>query len=109
MKCVFCKIIKKEIPSEIIFEDKKAIVIKDINPKARIHYLIIPKKHIRSIRELKEREKSLISHLIFTAKKLAKKKKISGYKLVFNVGKKGGQVIGHLHLHFLSGKIKSLP
>lgn len=109
MKCVFCKIIKKEIPSEVIYEDKNLIVIKDIYPKADFHFLLIPKKHIRSIKEIKEKDKKLIFQLIYTAKKIAERKNFSGYKLVFNVGKKGGQMINHLHLHLLSGKIKSLP
>ncbi|KPJ56788.1 hypothetical protein AMJ49_03900 [Parcubacteria bacterium DG_74_2] len=103
MDCLFCKIINKEIPSDIIYEDEKVLAFKDINPKAVIHFLIIPKKHIESINHLEESEREIISNLIFTAKKIAKEKNIEGYKLVFNVGRKGGQIIDHIHLHFLAG------
>jgi len=105
--CIFCKIAKKEVPSKIVYEDKKVIVFKDINPKARVHFLIVPKQHIGSIKS-KGSEK-IVKDLIITAKKIAKTKKISGYKLVFNVGKEGGQLIDHLHLHFLAGKSIKLP
>ena len=105
--CIFCKIAKKEVPSKIVYEDKKVIVFKDINPKARVHFLIVPKQHIGSIKS-KGSEK-IVKDLIITAKKIAKTKKISGYKLVFNVGKEGGQLINHLHLHFLAGKSIKLP
>lgn len=105
--CIFCKIAKKEVPSKIVYENEKVIAFKDINPKARIHFLIVPKQHIDSIKS-KGSEK-IVKDLIVTAKKIAKTKKISGYKLVFNVGKKGGQLIDHLHLHFLAGKSIKLP
>ncbi|MGC9031510.1 MAG: HIT domain-containing protein [Minisyncoccia bacterium] len=107
MNCVFCKIINKKIPANIVYEDKKTIAIYDIKPKAEIHILIIPKKHIKSIITLKEKDKEIITNLIFTAKKIAKEKKLKGYKLIFNVEKKGGQIIPHLHLHLLGGKIEN--
>ncbi len=109
MDCIFCKIINKELPSDIVYEDDKVLVFKDINPKAPIHFLIVPKKHIESINHLQESDREIISNLIFTAKKLAKEKHIDGYKLVFNVGRKGGQMIDHIHLHFLAGKIAQIP
>jgi len=101
MNCLFCKIIKGEKEAELIKETEEILVIKDINPKASIHYLIIPKKHVESVKE-KEAE-SIASSLIKTAKEIAERKNIKGYKLVFNVGRKGGQMIDHLHLHFLAG------
>ncbi|MCK4781582.1 HIT domain-containing protein [Candidatus Parcubacteria bacterium] len=109
MDCLFCKIVNKEISSEIIYEDEEILVLKDTNPKAAIHFLIVPKKHIESINHLQESDREIISNLIFTAKKIAKEKSIEGYKLVFNVGRKGGQIIDHIHLHFLAGELAQTP
>ena len=109
MRCVFCKIIKKEISSEIIYKTKEAIVIKDINPKASLHLIILPKKHIPSISHLSSRDKNLVGTLFLIAKKTAESKRIKGYKLAINVGKEGGQFINHLHIHLLAGKIREMP
>ncbi|KKQ21697.1 histidine triad nucleotide-binding protein [Candidatus Wolfebacteria bacterium RIFCSPLOWO2_01_FULL_38_11] len=104
--CVFCKIINKEIPAEIIYEDNEMIAFKDINPSAPLHYLIVPKEHIQSIMSLENNHGEIISKIIFTAKKVAEKAGLKGYKLVFNVGREGGQIINHLHLHLLGGWTK---
>lgn len=101
--CLFCDIINKNLDSDIIFEDNDVIVISDIHPKAPMHKLIIPKKHIESVKEINEVEKDLLFKIIETAKNIAEKKQLKGYKLVFNVGKEGGQEIEHLHLHLLGG------
>ncbi len=106
--CIFCKIAKKEMPAEIILEKSNIIVIKDIEPKAPVHYLIIPKKHIATINDLKEEDKGLVGEMVYLAKKVAEEKGIKGYKLIFNVGKDGGQVINHIHLHFLAGKLPEI-
>jgi len=108
-KCIFCKIIKKEIPLDIVFESKDIIAFYDIHPKAKIHILILPKKHIVSVKHLKEKDKELIGKIILTAQKIARKKKLKGYKLIINVGSQGGQLIPHLHLHLLSGKLVGFP
>lgn len=109
--CLFCKIANKKIPAEIIYEDKNFISFKDINPKALIHFLIIPKKHIKSINHLKEEDKELIGEMFIVAKNISKENKIAekGYKLIINVGKGGGQIINHLHLHLLSGDSIKMP
>ncbi|OQY01539.1 MAG: histidine triad nucleotide-binding protein [Desulfobacteraceae bacterium 4572_130] len=101
--CLFCKIINKEIPSEFLYEDEFCVVFNDIKPHAPVHLLIVPKKHIRSINDLTDSDKDIISHLFMVAKKMAGEKGInqSGYKLLFNVEKGGGQVIFHLHLHLM--------
>ena len=100
--CIFCKIINKDIPAEIVFESDQVICFKDINPKAKVHLLVIPKKHIPTINDLANEDRGLISELIFTAKEIANKIGLSnGYKLVFNVGKGGGQEVFHIHLHIL--------
>jgi len=104
MNCIFCKIINKKQSADIVYKDKKFIAFKDINPSAPVHILLMPKKHIPSINHLKEKQKNLIGELILLAKKVAKKQKINkGYKLSFNVGKKGGQIVNHLHLHLMGG------
>jgi len=108
-ECLFCKIIKREIPSERVFENEKVLVIKDIHPKAEVHLLILPKKHIVSVNHLEEEDKELMGELILTAQEIAKEKKLTGYKLIINVGREGGQLIDHLHLHLLSGKKIELP
>lgn len=106
MVCIFCKIINKEISTEIIYENNEVVVFKDAHPSAPVHYLIVPKKHIQSIMRLKSNHREIISKLIFTAKKVAEDAGLKGYKLVFNVGREGGQVIDHLHLHLLGGWTK---
>ena len=105
--CIFCKIVKKEIPSEVVYEDEKVLAFRDIKPKAPTHFLIIPKKHIESV-ESSQAEK-VTPKLISAAKKIAGEEEIAGYRLVFNVGEEGGQVIRHLHLHLLAGKPIQLP
>jgi len=101
--CIFCKIAKKEIPAKVIFEDSTVMVFEDIRPSAPVHILVIPKEHIQSIAHLEGNHKGIISEMIFTAKKIALEKNLAGYKLVFNVGREGGQVVDHLHLHLLGG------
>ena len=103
MDCVFCKIINKEIPTNFIYEDELVLVFPDIKPSAPVHYLVVPKEHIQSIIYLQENHQEIISKLIFTAKNIAEKIGLKGYKLVFNVGREGGQIIDHLHLHLLGG------
>ena len=105
--CLFCKIAGKQTDTKILFENDILVVFRDINPHAPVHLLIVPKKHIRSINDLTEEDRSIVSELIMTAKEMAKKEGVdsSGYKLLFNVEKGGGQVIFHLHLHLL-GKFK---
>lgn len=104
-QCVFCKVINKELPSTIIYEDDKVIAFKDIYPKAPVHILIVPKKHILSADHIEETDKELIGELFIVAKKIAKSQGVSetGYRLVFNVGRDAGQTVDHLHLHLLGG------
>lgn len=104
MDCIFCKIVNKEIPSEIVSEDENFFVFKDIAPKAPIHLLIIPKSHVDSVNALEDRE--IVAGLILKAKEVAKKIGVSenGYRLIFNVGEDAGMEVNHLHLHLLAGK-----
>ncbi len=103
--CIFCKIVNREIPTEFLYEDDNLVVFRDINPHAPVHILIVPKKHIRSINDLAENDREIISHMIMVGKDIAQKESVnlSGYKLLFNVERGGGQVIFHLHLHLIGG------
>ena len=105
-QCIFCKIINKEAPADIVYEDNSVIVFKDINPSAPIHLLIVPKKHIISIDHLEEQDRELVGYMFLIAKKIAEEQDISktGYRLIINVGKGSGQIIDHLHLHLLGGR-----
>ncbi len=103
--CLFCKIVNREIPSDFLYEDEDFVVFKDINPAAPVHLLLVPKKHIRSINDLQKDEETIVSGLFMIAKDMAKEQGVnaSGYKLLFNVEKGGGQEIFHLHLHLIGG------
>lgn len=104
--CIFCKILSKEIPSQIVFEDEEIFAFKDINPVAPVHILVIPKEHIKSVNELEEKHESLIGKIFLLIKKLASEYEVaqSGYRVVTNVGSDGGQEVGHLHFHLIGGK-----
>ena len=106
MECTFCKIANKEIPSEIISEDKNLVVFKDINPKAPIHLLIIPKNHVGPVSSLNSSDEEIAGQLILKAKEIAETIGVSesGYRLIFNIGRDAGMAVDHLHLHFLAGK-----
>jgi len=102
MDCLFCKIARKETPSDIVFEDENFVAFHDIQPKASLHLLIVPKKHIHSIEHVQEEDKELMGALILAAQKVARQHELKGYKLHFNVGREGGQVVDHIHLHLLA-------
>lgn len=103
---IFCKIINKEIPAEIIMEEEDWLAIKDIHPQALVHVLIIPKKHIESMAEVTEAEAEPVGKLFVAANKVAKKLGLerNGFRLIINQGEHGGQLVPHLHLHLLGGK-----
>lgn len=110
-KCLFCRIIGKEISSEIIWEDEEAIAIRDIQPQAPVHILLIPKRHIPGITQLSEEDKSLIGHIHLVATKIAKEQSVSqcGFRLVTNSGPDAGQAVNHLHFHLLGGRKLGWP
>ncbi|NOX33779.1 MAG: histidine triad nucleotide-binding protein [Deltaproteobacteria bacterium] len=103
--CLFCKIINREVPSEFLYEDDDFVVFRDINPAAPVHLLLVPKKHIRSMNDFKNEDSAIISGLFVLAREMARQQGVdkSGYKLLFNVEKGGGQVIFHIHLHLIGG------
>ena len=106
MTTIFKKIINKDIPAEIIYEDPLSIAFNDINAKAPIHILIIPKKEIKTINHISKLDKELIGHLFIVAKRIAKKLKINktGYRIVFNCNEDAGQTVFHIHMHLLGGR-----
>ncbi len=103
--CTFCKIIKGEKSADFVYQDESLVVFKDIRPPAPVHLLIVPREHIPSINDVKEKDKDIVFKMVMTAREMAKEHSIaeSGYRLVFNVERGGGQVIFHLHLHLLGG------
>lgn len=105
--CIFCKIVKKEIPSKLAAESQNVLAFYDVNPQAPVHVLIIPKEHISSVMELRKEHSDLLSEMILTAQKIAKSEGVyqTGFRLVFNNGPDAGQAVDHLHLH-LFGKRK---
>lgn len=104
--CLFCKIVKGETDTQFIYEDDVLVVFKDKYPYRPVHLLIVPKKHIRSINDLKEEHRDIIAQMMLKARDIAKQVGVAqdGYKLLFNVERGAGQVIFHLHLHLLSGQ-----
>ena len=104
-KCLFCQIANGGTSTEILFENDILVVFKDINPAAPVHLLIVPKQHIRSINDLTETDRPILSELLMTSRDMARRQGIaeSGYRLFINVERGGGQVIFHLHLHLIGG------
>jgi len=105
-ECIFCKIVKKEIPADIVYENDRVVAFKNINPVAPVHVLIIPKFHIPSLYHLGLEDKTLMGELILVAQKIAREQGVdkSGYRLVLNMGKDAGQTVDHLHLHLIGGE-----
>jgi len=106
MECIFCQIVAGKVPSEILYQDEEVIAFRDIHPQAQVHLLIIPKKHVPSLAQLPDAEMPLIGHMAKVASQLAKREGIyeSGFRLVINSGKEGGQLVPHLHMHLLGGR-----
>ncbi len=110
-ECLFCKIIKRKIPAEMVYEDKKLIAIKDIHPQAPVHLLIIPKKHIPTLLDLNNKDKELIGHIYLVADRLAKERSTAqcGFRVVANCGPDSGQEVFHIHFHLLGGRRLGWP
>ena len=101
--CIFCQIVEKKVPTKFIFENDYVAAFSDINPKAPVHALIVPKKHVRSVNDLDEKDATDIVQMVLAAKAVAQKLQlVKGYKLAFNVERAGGQVIDHVHMHLLA-------
>ncbi len=104
--CIFCKIIKGEIPSKKVYEDDKVLAFHDINPEAPVHVLVVPKEHIDSVNGINESNADVISHIFLTINKIVKDLGISesGYRVLTNTGKDGGQTVAHMHFHVIGGR-----
>ena len=109
MPTIFTKIINKEIPADIVYEDDKCLAFNDINAQAPVHVLLIPKKEISSAHEIQVEDQNLIGHLMVKIPEIAKKLGLSTYRLVVNTGEDAGQTVFHLHIHILGGRKFSWP
>jgi histidine triad (HIT) family protein len=109
--CLFCKIINREIPGSIVYEDERVLAFNDINPQAPTHVLIVPKRHIESLNELDGADDQIVGELVRRASAIAKERGISagGYRVVFNTNRDAGQSVWHIHLHLLGGRLLKWP
>ncbi|XP_077456588.1 putative HIT-like protein Synpcc7942_1390 [Stigmatopora argus] len=107
---IFSKVIDKSLPADIIYEDERCLVFRDISPQAPVHFLVIPKKPIPRISEAKDEDAEVLGHLLVVAKNVAKQEALTeGYRVVINDGKHGAQSVYHLHLHVLGGRQMTWP
>jgi histidine triad (HIT) family protein len=107
---IFTKIINREVPAEILYEDDRALAFRDVNPQAPVHFLVIPKKPVVSVASAEDEDASLLGHLLRVVARVAAAEQLeNGYRVVTNVGQDGGQSVFHLHLHVLGGRPLSWP
>lgn len=111
MNCLFCSIVEKTIPADIVYEDEQVLAFRDIAPQAPTHILVIPKKHITTINDATADDTALIGHMMITAKTIAAQENIAedGFRLAMNCNEDGGQTVYHIHLHMLGGRAMSWP
>ena len=109
--CLFCRIIGKEIPAEFVYDDDRSVVIRDINPQAPTHLLVIPKAHLESLNDASQKDEALLGHLLRVAARVANSEGLVevGYRTVVNNGEGAGQSVFHLHVHVLGGRPLNWP
>jgi histidine triad (HIT) family protein len=109
--CLFCRIVRKEIPAKIIFENERVLAFEDIRPKAPVHVLVIPKDHFASLNDAPDGAEDLLGEILFRAREIAREKGIgeSGYRIVLNTGRDSGQEVFHIHFHILGGRLLTWP
>ncbi|GAB4565251.1 MAG: histidine triad nucleotide-binding protein [Anaerolineae bacterium] len=109
--CIFCRIVRGEAPADVVHQDDKVTAFRDINPRAPVHILVVPNRHIPGVSSLDAQDTELVGHMVQVAKTLAEKEGVagSGYRLVINDGPMAGQTVFHLHLHLLGGRRMSWP
>ena len=109
--CLFCKIIKREIPASIVYEDDRVLAFNDINPQASTHVLVIPKRHVESLNELAPEHDAIVGEVVRRAAAIAKDRGISagGFRTVFNTNRDAGQTVFHIHLHLIGGRSLAWP
>jgi histidine triad (HIT) family protein len=103
--CLFCKIVAGQVPSTKVYEDDQVYAFKDINPKAKIHVLIVPKNHYASVAELASKSPDTLAHIVEVAQRIANDEADGSYRLIFNTGKNAGQSVFHVHAHVLTGEV----
>ena len=106
MDCIFCKIVAGEIPSDTLYRDEQVVALRDINPQAPVHVLVIPREHIAFLSDVTEEQSGLLGRMAAVANQLAKSEGIAekGYRIVVNCGEQGGQLVAHLHMHLVGGR-----
>jgi len=111
MDCLFCNILRKEIPAKIVYEDDQVLAFDDINPQAPVHTLVIPRKHISRTTDIEANDEALVGHMVRVGAEIARQKGIdkSGFRTVFNCNADAGQAVFHIHLHVLGGRKMSWP
>ncbi len=111
MDCLFCKIVRGDIPTDFLYEDENIIAFRDINPQAPTHILIVPKEHIATLNDVEQNHGELLGGMQIAASQLAREEGISdrGYRTVFNCNREAGQTVFHIHLHLLGGRRMSWP
>lgn len=111
MDCLFCKIVDKKIPAKIVHEDEHVVAFDDINPQAPVHTLVIPKRHVAAVQEAGANDQALLGQLLQTCAIVARQKGLgeSGYRIVANTGRDGGQTVFHLHFHVMGGRHMGWP
>ena len=111
MGCIFCKIVQKQIPAKIVYEDEKVLAFEDATPQAPVHILIIPKEHIPTVNDINESHKEIMSALFSAVKKIAEEKGVAqkGYRLIMNTNAEAGQSVFHIHMHILGGRHLTWP
>jgi histidine triad (HIT) family protein len=111
MSCLFCRIIQREVPASIVYEDDRVLAFNDINPQAPTHVLLIPKRHIGSLNDLEPDDDQIVGELVRRASEIAKERGISasGFRTVFNTNRDAGQTVFHIHLHLVGGRDMAWP
>lgn len=107
--CLFCKIIAGEIPGEFVHQDEQCVVIRDINPQAPTHVLVIPREHMASLDDASQKDEALLGHLLRIGARVANEQERESYRTVINTGAEAGQSVFHLHVHVLAGRSMSWP
>jgi histidine triad (HIT) family protein len=109
--CLFCQIIDRQVRGKIVYEDDRVVAFEDVNPQAPVHVLVVPRKHLSSLKEARAEDAALLGHLLLVAAQLAREHKLdaSGYRTVINTGADGGQTVFHLHVHVVGGRIFHWP
>lgn len=110
MSCLFCKIVEGSIPSKAVYQDEQVYAFADIDPKAPVHVLVVPREHIANVGEVGRDKRAMLGHLLWVAAEIARQKNLgAGYRVVVNTGADGGQSVDHLHLHLLGGRSLAWP